>query len=155
MKVTHTSTIDSAALPPGVDLCELEECDVVYLNYNPKTEGTLCVSLVSGGKTVAETDDILRIYGKAILYLGKYDTGFLPEKQDLYCRDLRYVAAAVKYVYEHRILRDYSFIKTDPERLVPFPDEKSAIDYLKSIDEWEYMTTSKYAPYRMENWQPI
>ena len=149
MKVTHTSPADEA------DLCELTEGDVVYLNYNPKKQGMPRVSLVTDGKVIARTDDILQTGSGGILYLGKYDTGFLPEKQDLYCRDLCHLAAAVKYVYEHRILRDYSFIKTDPERLVPFPDEKSAIEYLKSIGKWEYMTTSPYSLYPMENWQPI
>ncbi len=149
MKVTHTSPAD------GADLCELEEGDVVYLNYNPKKEGMPRVSLVSNGKTIAETNDILDIYAGAILYLGKYDTGFLAERQDLYCRELRHLAAAVKYVYEWRFLKHGAYTKTDPERLVPFPDEESAIDYLKSIGKWKYMTTSKYAPYRAENWQPI
>lgn len=150
MNVTHTSIFLS-----GADLCELEEGDVVYLNYNPKAEGMPCVTLVSNGKVVAETREILRSYSKDILYLGKYDTGFLPEKQELYCRDLRYVAAAVKYVYERRILRDCSNIKTDPERLVPFPDEESAIEYLKSIGNWEHMTTSPYSLYPLSNWQPL
>lgn len=155
MKVTHTAALDSYALPPESDLCELEAGDVVYLNYNPKDLRLPRVSLVSKGKVIAETQDILRIGGKAILYLGEYDVVSLKEKQDLYCRDLRYVAAAVKYVYERRILKTKPDHDTEPERLVPFPDEKSAIDYLKFADLWEYMTTSKYAPYRMENWTPI
>lgn len=150
MKVTHTSTFLR-----GADLCKLEEADVVYLNYHPKKEGMPRVSLVANGEVVAETDDILKTYSEGVLYFGKYETGFLPEKQELYCRDLCHVAAAVKYVYEHRILRDYSFIKTDHERLVPFPDEESAIEYLKSIGKWEYMDGYQSSLYPMENWQPI
>ena len=74
MKVTHTSPVD------GADLCELEEGDVVYLNYNPKKEGMPRVSLVANGEVIAETDDILKTYSEGVLYFGKYETGFLPEK---------------------------------------------------------------------------
>lgn len=149
MKETHMTTFPTYAL-----LCELGEGDVVTLNYHPKSRTLPCVELTSGGHSVAKTNDILRSYASSILFLGKMFDPDVGRDADLYCRDLRYVAAAIKYVRLWRFDKYNSNETTDPERLVPFPDEESAIKYLKSIGEWEAVHETSFL-YPMENWQPI
>lgn len=149
MKETRMTTFPTYAL-----LCELGEGDVVTMNYHPKSRTFPCVELTSNGQTIAKTDDILRSYGASILYLGKMFDRDVGREADLYCRDLRYVAAAIKYILHWRYDKYDSQEPTDPERLVPFPDEKSAIDYLKENGLWEIMNGTS-SLYPLENWKPI
>lgn len=149
MKETHMATFPTYAL-----LCELGEGDVVTMNYHPKSRTLPRVELIVKGRTVTKTDDILHSYGRSILYLGKMFDRDVRREADLYCRDLRYVAAAIKYILHWRFDKYDSDEATDPERLVPFPDEKSAIDYLKENGLWEIMNGTS-SLYPMENWTPI
>lgn len=149
MKETHMKTFPAYAL-----LCELGEGDVVTLNYHPKSRTLPCVELTVEGRTIAKTNDILRSYGDSILYLGKMFDRDVGREADLYCRDLRYVAAAIKYILHWRYDKYNSKEATDPERLVPFQDEQSAIDYLKENGLWEIMNGTS-SLYPMENWTPI
>lgn len=149
MKETHLATFPTYAL-----LCELGEGDVVTLNYHPKSRDLPRVALIIKGRTVAKTDDILRSYGDSILYLGKMFDRDVGREADLYCRDLRYVAAAIKYILHWRFDKYGSKEETEPERLIPFPDEESAIKYLKDADLWEIMNGTS-SLYPLENWQPI
>lgn len=144
-----------ATSPTYALLCELGKGDVVTLNYHPKSRSLPRVELICDGRSVAKTTDILRSYGKSILYLGKMFDKDVGKEADLYCRDLRYVAAVIKYVRLWRFDKYNSKEETDPERLVPFPDEKTAVEYLKAIGQWEYMDGYPYSLYPLENWQPI
>lgn len=149
MKETHTATFPEFAL-----LCELGEGDVVTMNYRPKNRNLPCVALAVDGRTVAKTDNILRSYQETILFLGEMFDPDAGREVPLYCRDVRYIAAAIRYIRHWRFDNYNSDEETEPEVLQPFPDEKSAIAYLKEVGQWEIMN-GNYSLYPLSNWQPI
>lgn len=135
-------------------LCELDEGDVVTMNYRPKSNRLPRVSLTANGRVVAKTDDILCTYGNDILFLGKKYDPDVGREADLFCRDVRYVAAAIQYIRHWRFDKYNSNEKTEPEVIHPFSDDKSAIVYLDKIGHWEIMN-GKYSLFPLENWLPI
>ena len=142
-----------ARLPIYSLLCSLGKEDRVIVNYRPKKNGPR-IELKSNGKRLAVGDDILRSHGRGVLYLGKMEDAAVGRTTDLYCRDLRLIAAVERYIRHWRFDNYNSDEETEPEVLQPFPDEKSAIAYLKEVGQWEIMN-GNYSLYPLSNWQPI